>query len=155
MKFFLSIVLLTFLVGCTDGENGQRKLTLKELDQIATLAVIEQHKFAIDAHLWRDFMPGVEIDSSLQAAVKVYEINYRDIQKLSAHSIYVVSNNEVWYTNLLERTELTENIFEKHFSASSGPKWNTGVFAYVVIGINFNGHNTYVKVENKYIHESY
>ncbi|WP_289028597.1 hypothetical protein [uncultured Paraglaciecola sp.] len=157
MTFKLLVSMLAVLTLCScESDKDYSQLTIAELNSVSTETDVGENTIILAPYLWRNFQPGgEESNSNLRASVTLADVNYREITTLSTSYIYVINNDEIWFTKLTEQPQSTEQAYEIDFGAVDGPKWDTGIYVDVVVAFNLNGEYTHVKTTEQYINETY
>ncbi len=98
---------------------------------------IEGRKYVLEAHLWRNFMPGPDISSDGGPLTVIVWITALDSMpfpsSISADTVWVINGEEIWRAVLLDERPPTSEVFKSGWVARGGPKWEPGASVTVIV----------------------
>ncbi len=150
MKHFLLFgvaLLLSFFLCIAASAGTAEDLSIDELLSAHEEIEIDDRMYALDAFIWRDFMPFCPPNGRpLIASVSVTATDSLEFPKsIDADRIWIVNGSDVWESGF-STEERTRHSSSNHLEkiARGGPKWQTGIKVDVVVRVIDGADNIYL-----------
>jgi hypothetical protein len=135
----LGCLLFLALAGCGSDENNPLvpKIPADELRTAPQRIALGDQEYALETHLWRDFMPISPPDGKpLIALLRVVEQNAEPIAPdLKVEYLWVINGAKIWATTLSDESLPPSPQNELQAIARGGPKWGPQIQVDVVVGL--------------------
>jgi hypothetical protein len=149
MGKYLAVVLVVLLIAGCSGNPAAPDVSLEDLLNAPEVITIDGREFSLDALVWRDFMPGQwgSEGSPLMAVVYVTATDMEPFpSNVNADWLWVVKGKESWavLTEGLDPDDPDVGEHQLGKRADGGPRWETGIYADVIIRVTYEERDTYL-----------
>ncbi len=157
MRKYLLILFVVFsFISCMDNDEIEEGVTIDAqraaelLNGASDTLTIANRSYVLEAFLWRDFMPGDNMDHSLTAVNHLVALDSLSIPaNIDLTKQYVILSDSIWIADYTDQRDL---IYEYKLSRVSrqGPEWRINASVDIVAEVTDLTADTtyYIKVEN-------
>ena len=119
---------------------------LAVLQTAPEIANIGDVSYALEAYLWRDFMPVSPPDGkSMIVLVRAIELDSEEFASdIEACCLWVINGHDIWTTRFSDEGRPLRPPNELEKVARDGPKWGPGIWVDVVVGLRDGEGNLYL-----------
>lgn len=155
-KYLLILFVIFSFISCMDNEEIEEGVTI-DAQRVAELLngasdtlTIANRSYVLEAFLWRDFMPGGNMDHSLTAVNYLVALDSLSIPaNIDLTKQYVILSDSIWTADY---TDQRDSMVEYKLSRVSrqGPEWRINASVDIVAEVTDLTADTtcYIKVEN-------
>ncbi|MCK4530855.1 MAG: hypothetical protein KAU44_06720 [Candidatus Marinimicrobia bacterium] len=162
-KYLLILIIIFSFVSCMDNDETEVEVTVDAqlaydlLNDASDTLIIADRSYILEAFLWRDFMPGDNMDHSLTAVNHLVALDSLSIPaNIDLTKQYVILSDSIW---IADYTDQRDSMVDYKLSRVSrqGPEWGPNISVNIVAEVTEETADTtyHIKVENIVIFATY
>ena len=159
-RFFLFLVIVC-AAWCWTCERNMMA-ALPELSEDFLMSTpdslhIGEQTLVLRTYLWRDFMPIIPPGgNSLYGVIKIETVDSSAITfDISSDGLYIIHNHDVWSIHYDDDPPADQQLWRHLKVFRSGPKIEPRVYVDVIVRMNIEGQQHYLRVAKQYINATY
>lgn len=136
-----------------EKEKPAAHFTRAALLAAPTEIVLGEKLLELEATLWRNSMPGADLDKSLIASIKI-KTSARGIlpEGITVEKVWIVNGNDLWSPKALEFSDPIKDSQWMEIIARKGPQWEIGSKVHVIVKMkDEKGKSFLLKIDNQLI----